>query len=328
MSPIEDLHSRDLAWISDFVMQQMVIMLRPMMDHLHHTDSAVDFAQRQVQRLSIDMSEVRGDMERTNKYLAILRQGLGVQSEGKCMLQRGLESTARTAKRLDDQLEGVLLVIRGVEESIAQLSAENRGTCLAQEDLARRVVENASAVEALQTHVERVSSDAHGVKEDLLNGEARLEAWQRELRELRRTHLGVAPKLEDKCVKGPPAATGMSRAAAESWHQKKSFNPLEVTAGTNSGANGGGESGNARNGSGNQQQRRLSRLGSSSSRPLLQVYSSEGDGPVVCSTSGLEDAHDASHLPMLAKSASITRTTTDGGPRLRFTATMPKAGAP
>jgi hypothetical protein len=105
MAPTEDLQARDLEWISDFAMQQMVIMLRPMMEHLQQTDSAVDCAQHAVQRLNMDISEVRTDLERTNKYLAILRQGLGVQNEGRCVLQGAIENNTRVTKRLDEQME-------------------------------------------------------------------------------------------------------------------------------------------------------------------------------------------------------------------------------
>merc|ERR1719162_2000833 len=99
-------------------------MLRPMMEHLHQTDASVDYAQNAVQRLSMDVTELRGDLERTNKYLAILRQGLGVQNEGKCVLQRSLEGTTRTVKRLDDQTENMLLVMRGLENSIGTLGQD------------------------------------------------------------------------------------------------------------------------------------------------------------------------------------------------------------
>merc|ERR1740127_419916 len=108
------------------------------MEHLQQTDAAVDYAQRAAQRISMDVSEVRGDMERTNKYLGILRQGLGVQNEGKCMLQRSLDGTTRIAKRLDDQMQSMLSVVRGVEDSIGQLYADMRGAGTRQEDLAKQ----------------------------------------------------------------------------------------------------------------------------------------------------------------------------------------------
>ena len=48
-------------------MQQVVIMMRPLMDHLQQTDSSVH-------RVSLDLAEVKAEVDRTNKYLAILRQ--------------------------------------------------------------------------------------------------------------------------------------------------------------------------------------------------------------------------------------------------------------
>jgi hypothetical protein len=223
MAPIEDLHSRDLAWISEFVMQQMMIMLRPMMDHLQQTDMTVEYAQRSVQRLCVDISEVRGDIERTNKYLGILRQGLGVQNESKCMLQRGVDSTTRTAKRLDDQMDSMLGVIRGMEESIRQVSADVRGAGAKHEELAKLVAEKGSSMETLQAKLERVSNDTHSMKDGFLSSEARLEVWQRELRELRRSQLGMVPKLEDKTGRPPPSSRGCGAVPTvpDSWPQKK-----------------------------------------------------------------------------------------------------------
>ena len=59
-----------------------------------------------------------------------------------------------------------------------------------QEDLARIVAESSSAVGDLQTKIERNVSDTHSLKECIRNNEARLDVWQRELRELRRHQLG------------------------------------------------------------------------------------------------------------------------------------------
>mmetsp|Transcript_37953 Transcript_37953/g.120645 ORF Transcript_37953/g.120645 Transcript_37953/m.120645 type:complete len:355 (-) Transcript_37953:184-1248(-) len=353
MAPIEDLQSRDLAWISDFVMQQMVIMLRPMMDHLQQTDAAVDYTQRAVQRLGMDVSEVKGDVERTNKYLAILRQGLGVQNEGKCVLQRGLESTARTVKRLDDQMESVLALMRGVEDGLGQQRSDTRGLCARQEDLAKQAVANASALEDLRGQLERVSDDARALGEGLLDSEARLEGWHRELRELRRSQLGLAPKLEDKAVRPPPSSQGCRAAATDSWPQKKMFAPVEVAAGA-AGAPGTGGFGDtaSSHGGGSQQSKRISRVGSGSGRGALpQEHPELGPPPRSSSRAAArgaevlgadeagavpgDEAPGGSRLPTLAARQPgaprpVDRATAEG-PRLRFTATMakpPSRGSP
>ena len=52
-------------------------MMRPIMEHLQQTESSVDYTQRQVNRVSLDLTEVKADVDRTNKYLAILRQAQG-----------------------------------------------------------------------------------------------------------------------------------------------------------------------------------------------------------------------------------------------------------
>lgn len=272
MAPIEDFTSRDLAWISDFVMQQVVIMMRPMMDHMHQTDATVDYTKIAVHRLSMDISEVRVDLERTNKSLAILRQGLGAQNEGKCALQRSVDGTSRSVKRLDEQIDNLLEVMRGVEESNAGLCSDMRIVSIKQEELANRVMESNASVEELQAKVERVSNDAHAVKDDLLSSEARLEVWQRELRELRRSQLGIVPKLEEKSCRPPPSSQGGSRTAgSEPWPPKKGFAPTVEAASGLTGSGCGPESSSViRNTQEAKSLRRLGSVGSSSGRGMLQ----------------------------------------------------------
>jgi len=346
MAPIEDLQARDLSWISDFVMQQMVIMLRPMMDHLSQTDSAVDYVQRQVQRMSMDVSEIRGDIERTNKYLSILRQGLGVQNEGKCLLQRTLDGNGRAVKRLDEQMETLLGVMRAVEDSFSQLHSDFRGATSRHEELSNRVNENNHALGDLQAKVERISSDAHSVKDDIMNSEAKLEAWHRELRELRRNQI-LVPKFEEKSIKAPPSSQSV-RASGDSWPQKKSYATVEVpTSGANTpGAYAGTANfGEVSNQSGSREQsKRLSRVGSSSSRALLQqdmnfgaagksssrVWSPGEASETAESSAGGNEEAENSRLPLLAARPRPDRAATDA-PRLRFTATManpPSRGSP
>eukprot|EP00931_Biecheleriopsis_adriatica_P095153 TRINITY_DN68786_c0_g1_i1.p1 TRINITY_DN68786_c0_g1~~TRINITY_DN68786_c0_g1_i1.p1 ORF type:complete len:357 (+),score=81.90 TRINITY_DN68786_c0_g1_i1:59-1129(+) len=346
MAPVEDLTSRDLAWISDFVMQQMVIMMRPMMDHLQQTDGTADYTQRQVQRLSMDISELRGDIERTNKYLAILRQGLGVQNEGKCVLQRSLEGTTRTVKRLDEQTESLLTVMRGVEDSFSQMCSDFRGANLRHEELSSKVTESSLAIHDLQAKVERISTDAHLVKDDLLNSEARLEVWHRELRDIRRNQISLVPKLEEKGSRAPPSSQSV-RPAPDQWPQKKSFASVEVNGGGNTpgaytAASTFGDCTSNHSGS-SQQSKRISRVDSSSSRSraaLLpqdhisfpastkatsRVWSpAEGTRPDGGASS--EEAHENARLPSLAVRAGMARpgdrNSGSEGPRLRFTATM------
>jgi len=189
MAPFDDFQSRDLAWLSDFVMQQMVMMMRPMIDHLQQNDAALDYTQRAVQRLSMELTELRGDQERNSKYLAILRQGLGVQSEGKCILQRSIEGTTRTVKRLDEQMDNMLGVVRGVDDSIGQLCSGVRGAHTKYEELNAIVAQNAESIEDIQGRVERTASESRSVKDDLLSTSLNIDVLQRELRDFRRLQL-------------------------------------------------------------------------------------------------------------------------------------------
>lgn len=358
MAPIEDFQSRDLAWISDFVMQQMVIMLRPMMDHLQETDAACDYASRMVHRVSMDVSEVRGDLERTNKYLAVLRQGLGVQNEGKCMLQRSLETSTRTVKRLDDQMETMLSVQRGVEDSIRQLNSDQQGGHGRHEDLAKQVSAGSATLEELQASVELLTGEQQAVKDGLLLNETKLEVSQRELRELRRGQLNIVPKLEDKGTRPPP--TGQSGKAAPAaaavdtapWPQKKGFSaavdPISASvSGSPAGLRDAGnltDTGSNHSGS-RQESKRVSRVGSGTG-PGLRLQqtcpvgigcSGKEGGSLNASGSLDESSATASRLPLLASTRATTRAedhnrsesghhnrSESGHGRLRFSATLAK----
>lgn len=357
MAPIEDLHSRDLAWISEFVMQQMVIMMRPLMDHLQQTDMTVEYAQRSVQRLCVDISEVRGDIERTNKYLGILRQGLGVQNESKCMLQRGVDSTTRTTKRLDDQMDSMLGVIRSLEESISQICADVRGAGAKHEELAKVVAEKSSSVDVLQAKLERVSNDAHSMKDGLLNSEARMEVWQRELRDLRRNHLGIVTKVEDKNGRPPPSSRGCAVPVPDSWPQKKPFpaapdlvGGTSTTAGStictvsNMADNNGGKRIGRLSGSGRAVQQDCEVFKSASPPPrssskvadALSMHSAAAAAEVddagfgaSCLPGPDEAGPSSSRLPLLtAKQSGVVARSSEGSyataPRLRFSETMVK----
>lgn len=332
MAPIEDLQSRDLAWISDFVMQQMVIMMRPLLDHLQQTEMTVEYVQQAVQRLCVDMSEVHGDVERSNKYLGILRQGLGVQNESKCMMQRGIDSSARTCKRLDDQMDSMMVVIRGMEDSLSQVYADMRGAGAKHEELSKVVAEESSNIEDLQAKLERVCNDAHSMKDGFVNNEARLEVWQRELRELRwgqLGQLGVVSKLEDKTGR-QSSSRGCGGAVPDSWPQKKNFttNPTDIGL-------GGGNASTASTSSGANMNdicsgKRLGRANGSVQARLQQdlgIIASTDDGPIAA---GDEAAPSSSRLPLLAacKASSVTRPPEGSyttAPRLRFSETMVRA---
>merc|ERR1719434_536073 len=75
-----------------------------------------------------------------------------------------------------------------------------------QEATAKQVAQSAFILEDLQEKVERVVGDAHLLKDDLLSNEAKMEVWQKELREIRRMQLPFAPKLEDKSGRPPPSS--------------------------------------------------------------------------------------------------------------------------
>jgi prefoldin subunit 5 len=345
MAPVEDLQSRDLAWISDFVMQQVAIMMHPVMDHLEQTDEAADYTQRAVERLSTDITELRNDLDRTNKYLGILRQGLGMQNESRCVLQRTVESTTRTVGRLDDNMDNLVGIVRRAEDSIGQVTNEMRCVGAKHNELLKQVTESTTTIEDLQSKIEMISMDNHSLKDDLRNNEARLEVWQRDLRELRRNQLGIASKFEDKTGRQLPSSSQGCRgtAAADSWPQKKG---LASTASVDT----CGKEVSTPDSDGDPKHKRMGRVGSASRRGLLQPELKLGSLPsrsssqavlyesIVAapeaedslfgghpSSAGTDEPTPSSRLPLLAKQPSGNRpndSTYAAGLRLRFSETL------
>jgi len=346
MAPIEDLQARDLAWISDFVMQQVAIMMHPVMDHLEQTDEAADYTQRAVEQLGTDITELRNDLERTNKYLGILRQGLGMQNESRCVLQRSVESTTRTVGRLDDNMENLVGIVRRVEDSVSQISLEMRGAGQKHCELLKQATESSASIEDLHAKIETMTIDNHALKDDLRNNEARLEVWQRDLRELRRSQLGIAPKFEEKTGRQQPSSSQGCRGTGmmDTWPQKKSLASTASVDCVNQCCSTP-ESGDE------QKHKRMGGVGSASRRGLLQpelklgslpsrsssqavLYESihasgmEADDSIFAShtsTNVADESTPSSRLPLLAKQPSATRPP-DGAYhsslRLRFSETL------
>jgi len=347
MAPIEDLQARDLAWISDFVMQQVAIMMHPVMDHLEQTDEAADYTQRAVEQLGTDITELRNDLERTNKYLGILRQGLGMQNESRCVLQRSVESTTRTVGRLDDNMDNLVGIVRRVEDTISQISLEMRGVGQKHIELAKQATDSSASIEDLHAKIETITIDNHALKDDLRNNEARLEVWQRDLRELRRGQFGIAPKFEEKTGRQQPSSSQGCRATgpSDTWPQKKSLASTASVDGSNQccstpeSGEGDGSAKHKRMGVGSASRRLLQpelKLGSLPSRSSSQavLYDSIHSGAMEAedsiftshtSSNVADDSTPSSRLPLLAKQPSGTRPP-DGAYhsslRLRFSETL------
>lgn len=343
MAPLENVRSSDLAWISDFVVQQMLVLLQPFLDHLQRTDFAMD---RIAQRLDFQVSEVKGEIERTNKYLAILRQGLGLQNEGKCVLQLGLESAVRTVQRLDDQMHGVLGLMRTVEDSLGKQRVETHCVISTQLDLAKKVSNSLSTIEDLKARVDVLAlREPRDIREPQFRGEP-----------TRRSSAGCS-QVSSLVMASLPSATSSkqsplseevlpsSRAATWSQQQRRllSVSPVDAGgyisgAGSCAGVSAGElqpprSLGNAIGG-----QRLPTRGGCFADSPFATdmiptgVVADEATSIVDASPGGSSRRRPLSgsaRLPMLATRQLVSTKPPErasggdaGGPRLRFTATM------
>lgn len=320
-------------------------MMHPMMDHLEQTDEDGENTQRAVERLGSDIAELRGDLHRTNKYLGILRQGLGMQGESRCMLQHTVENTTTTVARLDETMENLVGIFRRTEDAIGQITHEMRGVGAKQCDLAKQVMDSSANVEELHAKIESITIDNHTLKDDLRNSEARMEICQRDLRELRRGQLGIAPKFEDKTGRQQVSSSqGCCIATSDAWPQKKS---LASTASIDVGVK---DCSTPESGDGDQMHKRVGSSFSSTRRGLIQsekklgslpsrsssqavLYDSthpgtEADNALFAShasSAAADDVTPSSRLPLLARQPNGTRPA-DGSyhssVRLRFSETL------
>merc|ERR1712137_661416 len=268
-------------------MEQVCIMLRPIIDHLQQADASVDYTQRSVEQLSGDVSELRCDIARTNKYLTTIRQGLGAQNASHCSLKLGFENTASSVRCMEDdvkQLAGRFLAMRDDVESV---TCEVHAVQIKHDDVATHVVENVSLVDDLQKKLEMVVLDTQAFKvltDDLHHNVARVE---REIRELRRDRLSAVPKLEEESVTNGRSEHSSQSCRSGEWSAKK--NPLHGKAGSNSGTFN--NSGNCDPGSG--QSKRTARACSG----RLQQFDDSSRHHVSGAT--IEEASPRSRLPLL-----------------------------
>lgn len=186
MAPLETLRARDLAWVSDFVREQTVLALQPLLEHLQETDDAVAATQHAVHRLSKDVSDMYGDVERATKCLTILRQGMGVQSESRCVMEKDLETMARAVKHVDERLDEVLEAVPTMEQCIEGLCTDLSAATSRQDEVAKDATENAQTLKKLQAKIDRLTVDARTTQDKLNSNEASFELFRRDISELQR----------------------------------------------------------------------------------------------------------------------------------------------
>jgi hypothetical protein len=245
-------------------------------------------------------------------------------------------------------MDNLVGIVRRVEENIGQITLEMRGVAQKHGELSKQVTESSSSIEDLHAKIESLSIDSHALKDDLRSSEAKLEVWQRDLRELRRSQLGMGPKFEEKTGRQQPSSSQSCRPPSDTWPQRKS---LASTAAVDLQGCGNQCCSTPESGDGERSHKRLSRVGSASRRGLLQpelklgslpsrsssqavLYESIHDRPMEGdeslfgshpSTAQADDTTPSSRLPLLAKQPNGTRP--PDGPyhsslRLRFSETM------
>lgn len=203
MAPLETIRSRDLAWISEFVREQVVLTVQPFFEHLQETEDAVSEVQLAVHRLGQDFGDLTVDVERTTKLLRVLRQGLGQQNESKCMLQRDVETMSGSVRRLEEQVDDMSEAFPEMEHSIQTLCADLSAATTKLEENTKNNADNVHAIKKLQGKVERMSNDARSMQDSLLSNEAHLESWRNEFSEFQRTQLSSVSQRSKPDAKEP-----------------------------------------------------------------------------------------------------------------------------
>jgi hypothetical protein len=213
-------------------------------------------------------------------------------------------------------------------------------------ELLKQATESSATLADLQSKIEIISVDNLNLKDEFRNSEARLEVWQRDLRELRRNQLGIGSKFEEKTGRQQPSSSQGCRGtpATDTWPQKKG---LASTASVDL----CGKECSTPESDGDQKHKRMGRVGSASRRGLLQpelklgslpsrssskavlyesigIGSSEADDSLFGghpNHSVAEEPTSSSRLPLLAKQPSASRpndATYAAGLRLRFSETL------
>mmetsp|Transcript_6657 Transcript_6657/g.15222 ORF Transcript_6657/g.15222 Transcript_6657/m.15222 type:complete len:199 (-) Transcript_6657:67-663(-) len=119
--------------------------------------------------------------------------------------------------------------IRGLEESINQAMQNGRLDKDRQEDFSSKISANSSAVNDLQLKFEKLTLEAASLKNDVLNNEARMDVWQKELRDLRRGQPFPTPtptKIEDKSSR-TGVTTVTSQNIKASTGEPNQWNPMK-----------------------------------------------------------------------------------------------------
>jgi hypothetical protein len=247
-------------------------------------------------------------------------------------------------------MDNLIGIVRRVEDSMNQMNIDVRGVGTKHCELAKQVTESSAGLEDMHAKIESLLVDNHALKDDLRNNEARMEVWQKDLRELRRSQLGIAPKFEEKTGRQQPSSSQGCRGGnpTDTWPQtKKSILSSASVEGSANQCCSTPESGDGDN----PKHKRMGRVNSASRRGLLQPELKLGSLPSRSSSQAVlyesihaspmeaEDSIFSSHassaqqdettpssrLPLLAKQPSGTRPPEGAyhsGLRLRFSETL------
>jgi len=197
MAPLEDFNARDLAWISDFVREQLVMFLQPLMEHVQERDATVEYMQNAVRRLSINVSEMESELDHTSQCVAILRQGLGVQSERRCAMQLDLEKAMEKVEHFESQMGSLL----SVDKQWQMLSADM------------------DKVNAKQKESDIIVRD---LETGQANNTAHIEDCWRDLRRLQKLQFDALPQVDDRAG-GFMSSSSKRQSTRDTWMQQKSF---------------------------------------------------------------------------------------------------------
>lgn len=168
---IQELRSADLAWISDFVMEQCVLAFRPVVEQLQDFDDRCTSAESEVRELS---SSVMQEMKRISCKLDSCTELSKPQGIAGGSGLRDIEQPARLQQQMDGLCEG----LTAIENSMRSFRTDVVRTISGVQSLEQQIAERSQAMVDVERTVKQLTSEVASAVRGVLHCESRLAACE------------------------------------------------------------------------------------------------------------------------------------------------------